>query len=124
MSGFCKYKKTFRYKILIYIFTIINERKYIFRCFIEKIFIMATQNDSYDRQLSSGGSGDNRKGRVILYVVIFIVGIVAGVIGLCSALKFIFYVGLFVTIVAAVGIVVGVIVAKNKIQDAADRDDR
>lgn len=84
---------------------------------------MATQNDSYDRQLSSGGSGDSRKRRVVLYAVIFIVGIVAGVIGLCSALKFIFYVGLFVTIIAAVAIVVGLVVAKNKIQDADNRRD-
>lgn len=85
---------------------------------------MVTKDNSYDRQLQPDNNKGNRKGRVILYVVVFIVGIVAGVIGLCSALKFIFYVGLFVTIVAAVGIVLGVIVAKNKIQDATDRDDR
>lgn len=78
---------------------------------------MAIQNDSYDRQLSSGGSGGSRKHRVVLYTVIFIAGIVAGVIGLCSALKFIFYVGLFVTIIAAVAIVVGLIVAKNRFHD-------
>lgn len=91
---------------------------------VKRNFIMATQDNSYDRQLPAAGNDDKRKKRVILYTVIFAIGIVAGVIGLCSALKFIFYVGLFVTIAAAVGIVVGIIVAKNKIQDAADRRKR
>lgn len=37
-----------------------------------------------------------RKANVILWLVIFIAGIVIGIWGICSAMKFVFYVGLVV----------------------------
>lgn len=37
-----------------------------------------------------------RKANVILWLVIFIAGIVVGIWGLCSAVKFVFYLGLVV----------------------------
>lgn len=43
-----------------------------------------------------------RKANVILWLVIFIAGIVVGIWGLCSAVKFVFYVGL---VVIAIGFI-------------------
>lgn len=37
-----------------------------------------------------------RKANVILWLVIFIAGIIVGIWGLCSAVKFVFYLGLVV----------------------------
>lgn len=63
---------------------------------------------------SSGNRREPTNKKVTLGVIIFLAGIIAGVIGLCVALRVIFYIGLAVALVAAVAIVVGIITLRRR----------
>lgn len=54
------------------------------------------------------------KGSVTLGLIIFILGIIAGVVGLCVAFKIIFYIGLAVAIIAAIALVWCIISVRRK----------
>lgn len=68
-------------------------------------------------QIGTSDSKGRNKAKVTLGVVLFLLGVVAGVVGLCAALKVIFYIGLAVAIIAAVALVCGIIAVKNQIED-------
>lgn len=57
---------------------------------------------------------DAGRGKVAAGVIIFILGVIAGVVGLCVAVKFIFFLGLAVAVVAAVALVTGIITVRNR----------
>ncbi|MCM1348408.1 MAG: hypothetical protein NC338_03270 [Firmicutes bacterium] len=60
------------------------------------------------------------KAKVSLGLIIFLLGVVAGVIGLCGAIKIIFYIGLTVAILAAVALVWGIIAVRNRFDEDVD----
>lgn len=66
--------------------------------------------------------GRNRKGKIRAGIFIFILGVIAGVVGLCVALKFIFYIGLAVALIAAVALVWGIMSVKSRL--SSDEGDR
>lgn len=59
----------------------------------------------------------SRKGKVIIGLVIFILGVAAGVTGLCLAIKLIFYLGIAVAVIVAVALVWGIITVKHRFDD-------
>ena len=67
------------------------------------------------KKVTSGNS--SRRGKVMIGLVIFILGVAAGVAGLCLAIKFIFYLGIAVAVVVAVALVWGIIVVKKRFDD-------
>jgi len=52
--------------------------------------------------IGDGPKRSRRKGSATLMIVIFVLGVIVGVIGLCVALKYIFYIGLAVIMVVAI----------------------
>lgn len=60
--------------------------------------------DSQNRLESGGEPQSRRKSPAILMIVIFVLGVIVGVVGLCAAFKLIFYIGLAVIILAAIAI--------------------
>lgn len=79
---------------------------------------MGKQDTSNYADSVSAGKRGGRNVKVVVGSVIFLLGIIAGVVGLCMALKFIFYLGLVVAVVAAIAIVWGVIAVKRRITDS------
>lgn len=72
------------------------------------------------KQIGNGPvSGNSSKGKIAVGLVIFLLGVVVGVIGLCAAFKLIFYIGLIVTVIAAVALVWGIL----RIKTGFSRDD-
>lgn len=54
------------------------------------------------------------KSSITIGLIIFILGIIAGVVGLCVAFKVIFYIGLAVAIIAAIALVWCIITVRRK----------
>ncbi len=66
--------------------------------YIEIIYFVIMENQNL---IGDGSKRSSRKGSATLMIVIFVLGVIVGVTGLCVALKFIFYIGLAVIIVVA-----------------------
>lgn len=66
--------------------------------YVKNIYFVVMENNNL---IGDGPKRSRRKGSVTLMFVIFVLGVIVGVIGLCVALKFIFYIGLAVIIVVA-----------------------
>lgn len=73
-----------------------------------------------DYNSTDAGNRTSRKSTLTLTVIIFVIGIIAGVVGLCAAVKVIFYIGLAVTLLALVALVVGVIYLNYDIRRRRD----
>lgn len=75
---------------------------------------MATQ------QQIGGPAPQRSSSKIKVGILIFVVGMIAGVVGLCAAIKIIFYIGLCVAIIAAIALVLGIITIKNRIDNDDD----
>lgn len=73
-----------------------------------------------------GGKPERRIGNMKMTTafIIFVVGVIVGVIGLCTALKVIFYIGLVVVILAGLGVIWAVFAVRRDIRNDDDNAPR
>lgn len=64
-----------------------------------------------------------KKEHLVWGIVIFILGVIAGIVGLCFTVKFIFYLGMIVMVIGIIALIWGIFRVKRYLTDRSDSRD-